>query len=79
MNRRVILMCVVLMISTVGLWARPYDDIYMLSLPYQYQSLTVDGASKTNGNHAFDLELTTSPAAFSIEAGLGAGLGLCEK
>jgi len=72
MNRRVIFLCVVLMISTVGLWAGAYDDIYTLNLPYQYQSLTIDGASATNGAHAFDLQLTTSPVSFSIEAGLGA-------
>ncbi len=72
MNRWKIALILILVIGIAGLYAGPYDDIYTLNLPYQYQTLTVDGASATNGAHAFNLQLATSPVSFSMEAGLGA-------
>ncbi len=72
MRKGLFILVIILAIGTAGLFAGPYDEIYTLSLPYQYQSLTVDGSSATNGAHAFDIQLTTSPVNFTMEAGLGA-------
>ncbi len=72
--RKIKILCIaIVLIGVTTLSAGGYEDIYTLNLPYSYTYLVIGGAY--TGDEAFQLDIDTSPADFSLDAGLDALYG----